>query len=328
MVRFIIFRFLQGLLVMAVVYSVTFWLLMAAPGDPFVGEKHIPDSTRAALADRYGLSGLDQPARPADAPYTLYNFMTDIKVRFVVYVRYAANVVVRRDFGPTISYEDWSVGEVIKASLPVSIALGAFALIIALWVGILIGTLGAMYKGRPLDVALTVLTLFGVSLPAFVIGTFAILLFTVVIPIFPSGGWGTVRQMILPAITLSLFFIAYISRLTRVSVLETFTADYVRTARAKGLPARSVIGHHVLSNAALPVLTYLGPAAAYALTGSFVIEKIFAIPGLGTHFVNACLNKDIPLVLGAVLTYTGVVVLFSFLVDLAYAAVDPRISFK
>ena len=129
--------------------------------------------------------------------------------------------------------------------------------------------------------------------------------------------------MILPAITLSLFFIAYISRLTRVSVLETFTADYVRTARAKGLPGRSVIGHHVLYNVALPVLTYLGPAAAYALTGSFVIEKIFAIPGLGTHFVNACLNKDIPLVLGAVLTYTGVVVLFSFLVDLAYAAVDP-----
>jgi oligopeptide transport system permease protein len=305
MVRFVITRFLQGIVVMCVVYTATFWLLMAAPGDPFVGEKAVPQATRDAIEARYGLHN------PLEA-----------------YLRYPYQLLVHFNLGPTISYENWTVGQIIESSLPVSIALGAFALIIALWVGVLIGTIGAVQKGRAVDIALTVLTLFGVSLPTFVIGTIGILLFTVVLPIFPSGGWGTLRQILLPAMTLSLFFVAYISRITRVSVLETLAADYVRTARAKGLPRGRIIGHHVLSNAALPVLSYLGPAAAYALTGSFVVEKIFAIPGLGTHFVNACLNKDIPLVLGAVLTYTAVVVLFSFLVDLAYAAVDPRIALK
>jgi ABC-type dipeptide/oligopeptide/nickel transport system permease component len=305
MLRFTVIRFLQGIIVLAVVYTATFWLLMAAPGDPFVGEKAVPEATRAALEARYGLHN------PVEA-----------------YVRYPYQLLFHFNLGPTISYEDWTVGQVIRASLPVSIALGSLALILAMWAGVLIGTLSALHKGRPLDVSLTVLTLFGVSLPTFVIGTMGILLFTVFLPVFPSGGWGSLRQILLPALTLSLFFVAYISRITRVSVLDTLSADYVRTARAKGLPQRTIIGHHVLANAALPVLSYLGPAAAYALTGSFIIEKIFAIPGLGTHFVNACLNKDIPLVLGAVLTYTAVVVLFSFLVDLAYAAVDPRIALK
>lgn len=303
MVRFVVARFLQSLAVLWLVYTGTYWLLLASPGNPFAGDRNLPPAVLASLEARYGL---DNPLK--------------------TYFTYAGQVLLHGDMGTSISYQDWSVGEIIARALPVSVALGALALIMALWAGVAIGTWGALRQGRPSDMVLTVLTLFGVSLPTFVIGTLLLLLFAVVWPIFPAGGWGTIRQMILPALTLALFFVAYISRLTRVSVLDTLGADYVRTARAKGLPRRTVIGRHVLGNAALPVLTYLGPAAAYALTGSFVVEKIFAIRGLGTHFVNACLNKDIPLVLGVVLTYTAVVVVFSFLVDLAYAAVDPRIS--
>ena len=154
------------------------------------------------------------------------------------------------------------------------------------------------------------------------------MLFVVFIPILPSGGWGNPRQIILPATTLAIYFLAYVAQLARSSTLDVLHADFVRTARAKGLARRIVITRHVGANAALPILSYLGPAAAYVLTGSFVVEKIFDVPGLGTHFVNGCLNLDIPLVLGCVMVYTVLVVAFNLIVDIAYAAVDPRISLR
>ncbi len=303
MTRFIIFRLLQGLLVIALVYAISFWLLMATPGDPFVGSKQPPASVLQALRKRYGLSN------PAKA-----------------FVLYPWRVITRGDLGPTITYQDWTVNDVIGAALPVSMALGCFALVIALWAGVGLGVAGALYRGRWPDIALTIVTLLGVSVPTFVTGSLLLMGFGVYWAVLPSGGWGNISQLILPSITLSLVYLAYIARLTRVSVLDTLNADFVRTARAKGLPERAVIGNHVLRNAALPVLSFLGPSAAMVLTGSFVVEKLYAIPGLGEDFVNACLNKDIPLVLGCVLAYTVLVVAFNLLVDIACAFADPRIT--
>ena len=303
MVRFLIARFLQSVLVVVLVYTGTFCLLMLAPGDPFIGEKKPPQAVLNALHERFAI----------DHPWKAY-------------VLYAWRPLRYGDFGPSIKYENWTVREIIAASLPVSVTLGALALVMALWLGVGAGTLGALYKGRWPDLGLTVVTLLGVSLPSFVIATMLVMVFAVAWPVLPAGGWGTLRQLILPALALALFYLAYIARLTRASVLDVLSADYVRTAWAKGLPGRRVIGTHVLRNAGLPVLSFVGPAAAMVLTGAFVVEKVFAIPGMGTHFVNACLNKDIPLVLGVVMVYTVIVVTFNLLVDVAYAWVDPRIS--
>lgn len=305
MARYLVSRFLQSLFVIVCVYSVTFWILMTAPGDPFIGEKKPPAAVKRALEERFMVN---QPAK--------------------AYVQYAKRVLLYGDLGPTISYENWTVREVIARSLPVSVALGSLALVIALWLGVAAGAAGAIFKGRLPDIALTVFTLFGISLPSFVIGSLVLMGFAVALPILPSGGWGTLRQLILPATTLSIGYLAYIARLTRASMIDVLSADYVRTARAKGLPPRRVITGHVLRNGALPILSFLGPAAATVLTGSFVVEKIFAVPGLGAHFVNACLGPDIPLVLGTVLVYTLLIVAFNFLVDIAYLFADPRISLR
>jgi len=323
MLRLLGWRLVQGVVVLWTVYTVTFALLMMAPGDPFVGEKKPPEAVVRALAEKYGLDYLTFPEEQRRS-------MTWGQHAYYIrkaYARYLG-LAVRGDFGPTIDYPNFSVNDIIKTSLPVSATLGSIALLFALWVGSLAGTLGAVRKGRGTDLALSVLTLLGVSLPSFVVGALLMMLFVVYIPILPAAGWGSASQIFLPALTLSLFFLAYIARLARASTLDTLSADYVRTARAKGVSPRGVVMKHVGANAALPLLSYLGPAAANILVGSFVVEKLFAIPGLGTHFVNGCLNKDIPLVLGSVMVYTTLVVVFNMLVDVAYAAVDPRITLR
>lgn len=303
MIPFFLRRFFESILVLVIVYSCTYWMLMAVPGDPFIGEKKPPEAVIMALRERYGL---DNPV--------------------MGFIRYPQQILLHGDLGPSIQYADFTVNDIVRASLPVSVALGSMALVIALWVGVILGTIGAIYKGKWPDMALTVMTLAGVSLPTFVVGTMLLLVFGVYLAILPSGGWGRISQLVLPATTLAVFYMAYIARLTRAGVLDVLGADYVRTARAKGLAPHKVIGSHVLRNAGLPILSYLGPAAATVLTGSFVVEKVFAIPGLGTHFINACINVDIPLVLGSVLTYTAMVVLFNLLVDVAYSFLDPRVT--
>lgn len=334
MLRFLLWRIFQSIVVLWAIYTVTFFLLMLTPGDPFiVGDKRPPETVRKALAEKYGLDYL--------ATGTPFKDLTTGQ-RFYytgrAYWRYFTRACVG-DLGPSISFENFTVVDIIRSSLPVSITLGAASLLIALWLGVAAGTLGALTKNRLPDLALSVLTLIGVSLPTFVLGSLLIMAFVVLIPIFPSGDWGatagqhgagiffsSVARIVLPALTLALFFLAYIARLSRASTIDVLSADFVRTARAKGLPRSRVIVRHVGANAALPVLSYLGPAAANILVGSFVVEKLFVIPGLGTHFVNGCLEKDIPLVLGEVLVYSALVVFFNLLVDFAYAAVDPRIS--
>jgi oligopeptide transport system permease protein len=340
MPRFLLFRLVQSVAVLWAVYTVTFFLLMLAPGDPFIAkDRQPPESVRQALAQKYGLDLLMKSQKERDE----MSFAVRLGYISKAYVRYLGNAI-RGDLGPSIEYENFTVVDVIRSSLPVSITLGSAALVMALWLGVLTGTLGAVFKNRWPDLGLSVVTLMGVSLPSFVVGSLLLIGFVVVVPIFPAGGWGVtggtgsesvmggvwlgLGRIVLPAVTLAIFFLAYIARLTRSSTLDVLSADFVRTARAKGLPPGTVIAHHVGANAALPVLSYLGPAAANVLVGSFIVEKLFAIPGLGTHFVNGCLNKDIPLVLGAVLVYSALVIVFNFLVDLAYAAIDPRITLR
>ena len=303
MKKFILSRLLQSVLVVWLVYTVTFWLLMATPGDPFIGKKQPPPAVLAALRRRYDLNQGD----------------------FHAYLAYAWQIIAHGNLGPTISYANWTVLDVIRNSLPVSVALGSLALLIALWLGVAAGLLGAIYRGRWPDLVLTVGTLLGISLPTFVIGSGLLMAFAVETALLPSGGWGTIRQLILPAFTLAVLFLAYLARLSRASTLDVISSDFVRTARAKGLPPMKVIAGHVLPNASIAVLAFLGPATASILTGSFIVEKIFAIPGLGDVFVNACLDKDIPLVLGIVLVYTVLLVLMNLLADIACALADPRI---
>lgn len=334
MLRFLFYRFLQSLLVLWIVYTLTFFLLMLAPGDPFItSDKRPTETMRQALAQKYGLDYLAKGESFTKMPVT-----ERLGYYFRAYARYLGHAC-RGDLGPSIQFENFSVFEIIAAALPVSISLGALALLFSLWAGVLAGTWGALRRGRFSDLALSVLTLLGVSLPSFVIGSLLIMAFVVAVPLFPAGGWGPMStsgggpvgffsgllRLVLPALTLALFFLAFIARLTRSSTLDVLSADFVRTARAKGLPPSRVVSRHIGANAALPILSYLGPAAANILVGSFVVEKLFVIPGLGTHFVNACITKDIPLVLGTVLVYSALVILFNFLVDIAYAAVDPRI---
>jgi oligopeptide transport system permease protein len=210
------------------------------------------------------------------------------------------------------------------AQLPVSMTVGLCAILLALCIGLTAGVLGATRPGSLLDAASFLVAIVGISLPSFVIGVVLLVVFAVWFQWFPISGWGTWRHLVLPSIALSLPFAAYIAQLTRSGMIEQLRSDHIRTARAKGLPERTVVLKHAMKNAFLPVLNYLGPATAAAMTGSFVVEKVFAIPGIGTHFVDAVLGKDITVLMGIVLVYSTMLVLFNLTVDVMYRFLDPR----
>lgn len=300
----IISRLLQGLVVLWVIYSVTFLLVILLPGNPLESTegRAISPVIEKALRERYGMEN---------------------NWRF--YGGYLARVS-RFDFGESLYYKDWTCNQIIAASLPVSVSLGAWALCVALVGGVLLGVLGAVYRGSVIDYAALAVAVVGISVPSFVIGAGLLIVFAIMLGWAPVGGWGTLAQVWLPGIALALPFMAYIARLTRLGMLDVLGSDYIRTARAKGCDPATVVWKHALKNAFLPVLSYLGPAAAYILTGSFVIEKVFNIPGLGTHFVQSVLNKDQMLVLAVVLVYSAMIVVFNLLVDIAYGWLDPRIG--
>jgi len=302
MLQMALWRIAQFPLILAVIYLLTFTLAWVAPGNPFANEKNMDPTVIANLEKRFH-------ARSAG------EFLW----------HYPKNIVLHGDFGPSMQYREWSVNDIIFASLPVSVALGIFAVAIATFVGVGVGTLAAVKRGGFLDWTSLSIALIGISLPSFVTAAL-LLMFAAKTKIVPAGGWGSVSSAILPAIALSLLPMAYIVRLTRVSMLDVLGSDFVRTARAKGLSRSIVVWKHCLRNAFLPVLSYLGPAAAFAMTGSFVVEKVFNIPGLGQHFVNSVLNRDRTLILGVVLVYSVFLLTFNLLVDIAYAWVDPRID--
>jgi len=300
--KVILYRLLQFPLVLAVIYLLTFLLAWVAPGNPFVNERTLDPLVVESLQKR---------------------FHAESAAKFLAYYPY--NILLHGDFGPSMQYKEWTVNDIIKSALPISVTLGLVAVTIAVFVGVFVGTLAAVRRGGVLDWSSLSITLVGISLPSFVTAA-VLLMLAAATRALPVGGWGTLSGMILPGFALSLAPMAYIARLTRVSMLDVLGSDYIRTARAKGLSKRVVVWKHCLRNAFLPVLSYLGPAAATTLTGSFVVEKVFNIPGLGQHFVNSVLNRDRTLILGVVMVESAFLLSFNLLVDVAYSWLDPRID--
>jgi oligopeptide transport system permease protein len=283
--------------------TVAFFLVHQAPGGPFQSEREIPPAAREQLMHRYGLD------RPLGEQY----------------VRFLASAV-RLDFGPSYKFPARQVREIIFEALPVSAELGGWALLVALLIGIPIGVLAAVHQNSRTDYAAMGLALAGVSIPNFVLGPVLVLAFALTFYVLPSALWQGPASRILPVLTLSTAYVATIARLTRAGMLEVLSQDYVRTARAKGLSERTVVTKHALRLGILPVVSYLGPAAARIMMGSIVVESIFAIPGLGRYLVNAAFNRDYTLVLGEVLFYASFLMMLNLVVDVAYTRLDPRVE--
>ncbi|MBS0198481.1 MAG: ABC transporter permease [Planctomycetes bacterium] len=314
-VAMILRRLLQLPLILAAVYTITLALAWAIPGNPLERPegKRPPAEIVEAMKARYNLDSFG-------------NFYWSYLAR-ASGVKYLSTGVPNQrvfDLGPSLQYRDRDVNEIIGGSLPVSMTLGAAAMLIALLLGVGAGVVGAAKPNSLADAATLGVALVGISLPTFVVGTLLQLVFAVWLSWAPVGGWELPRGLVLPAITLALPFAAYIARLTRLGMIEALASDYARTARAKGASEWRVILRHALKNAFLPVLSYLGPACAMAMTGSFVVERVFYIPGLGQHFVNAVQNKDLFLILGVVLVFATMLIVFNLVVDVLYAWVDPR----
>jgi oligopeptide transport system permease protein len=303
MIGRLIRRLLLGAATILGVYTLTFVMVISIPGNPLrQSERKMSPEIEAALRARYGMND-----------------------NWTIYRRYLAGAL-RGDLGPSFTYADWTCNQILARSLPVSVTLGLSAILIALLVGVPVGVLSAVRRGRWPDVASLALVLPGISVPTFVIGSALLTLFAVHLRWLPVGGWGTAAHLPLPCLTLALPYAAYMARLTRMSLLDALASEYVRTAAAKGLRPRDVVGKHALKPALLPVVSFLGPATAQALTGSFVVEKVFGVPGLGQHFVNAALNRDVGLILGTVLVFSTILVLLNLVVDAVYASLDPRIT--
>jgi oligopeptide transport system permease protein len=302
---FVVRRVAGMVITLWVVFTVSFLLMRAVPGGPFSSERQLPPEIEQNIKRRYNL----------DLPLS-QQYWNELR-------RTATG-----DLGLSFRLGDFTVNQVIAQGLPVSAALGILALAFAILLGLTAGIISATSRGTWADVALMTMATLGIALPSFVIAGFAILLFVFLIPVFPAAGWGSVSQLVLPSLCLGAPYAADIARITRTGMLDTLSLDYIRTARAKGLSPAGVVLRHALPGTLLPVVSFLGPAAAGILTGSVVIEKIFAIPGLGWHFVQAAGQRDYTLAMGLVLLYTVLLYTLNFLVDLSYAILDPRVELK
>jgi peptide/nickel transport system permease protein len=287
---------------------VTFLVMHATPGSPLdpVAEGANPLSPEAQknLAEAYGL---DKP----------------LWEQFAIFVGKA----VRGDFGQSFIYKTRTVGEILVETFPTSLLLGSMALALAVAGGVSLGILAAVYQNRSWDYLSVLLATLGVSVPNFVLAVFLIVLFSLLIPILPTGGWGSPRDWVLPTVTLALGPLGIIARFTRSSMIEVIRSDYVRTARAKGLAEQPVILRHVLKNALIPVVTLLGPMFAAVGTGSFFVESIFRVPGMGRFFVLSMTGRDYPMIMAVVLLYGAFLAVMNLAVDLVYGAIDPRIRY-
>ena len=317
MLRLIFWRLVQLPLILAVIFTITFALAWIIPGNPLerAEGQRPPAEVEQAMLRQYNLH----------SPWAFAG--SYLKGIFVGSERYPAP-----DFGPSVKFADQRVGDIIRQALPISAQLGVAAMIVGIVLGTLAGVAGALRPGSPLDLSSLAIALIGVSLPNFVTGSVLLAVFAGMLKWFPVGGWGgfttgqVLGHLVLPAITLGVWPAAYIARLVRLGLADVMSSDYIRTARAKGLSRSGALFKHALKVAYLPVLSFLGPASATVLTGSFVVEKVFNIPGLGEHFVQAVINKDQFLILGVVLTFSTILILFNLLVDVAYAWIDPRIE--
>ncbi len=327
MLALIIRRLLLLPVLLLAVYTIVLALAWAIPGNPLdkpEGRRPSPEVVEAMQAQynldsfpRFYTSYLANITGVAWARSRLDTPNTDATV-------HAERDVF--DFGPSLSYKDQRVGSIIAASLPVSVTIGAAAILLALLLGTTAGILGAIKPKSLADTGTLALALLGVSLPSFVTGSALLLVFAVWLRLLPVAEWGSFRDLVLPTVTLSLPYAGYIARLARLGMIDAMGEDYIRTARAKGVREWRVVMRHALKNAFLPVLSYLGPACALAMTGSFVVERVFSIPGMGQHFVNAVQNKDVFLLIGVVLVFSTLLIVLNLAVDVLYRWVDPRIA--
>jgi len=306
MIQYLIRRALQFIPVLLAVTIFTFTLVRVIPGGPFdrIGDKTLPPEIVANLEAKYDL---DKPV-------------------WMQYFHYLWNVL-HFDLGPSFAFRTRTVNDIIATSLPVSAQLGAMSLLLALIIGIPTGCLAALRHNTGLDYGATFVAILFRSIPNIVLGPVLVWLFALKLGWFPVARWEGPKYWVLPVVTLGTAYSAGISRLTRGSLLEVLTEDYIRTARAKGLRELTVVARHALKNALIPVITYLGPIAAAILTGTFVVEFIFGIPGLGKHFIDSIGNRDYPLVMGTALLYALLLVTANLIVDITYAWLDPRIRY-
>ena len=303
--KYILKRILLAILTIWVVITVTFFVMHAVPGGPFVGEKAISPAAQAALEAKYGL---DKPLMQQ-------------------YFTYLKDVVTKFDFGPSLKQRGRNVIDIIADGMKTSVKLGVIAACLAAVIGIPLGAVAALNRNKLIDKFIMVITTAFVSMPSFIMGSLLLVIFAIKLQVLPANG-STTQGLILPIITLSLYPMAYITRLTRSSMLDVLGQDYIRTARAKGVSKRNIIFGHALKNSLIPVITYFGPMLAYIVTGSLVVEQIFAVPGIGRAFVSSITNRDYPMVMGTTIVLAVLIVVMNLVSDILYTIVDPRIKLE
>ena len=301
---YILKRILLAILTIWIVITITFFVMHAVPGGPFMSEKAITKEAQAALEAKYGL---DKPMGEQ-------------------YATYLKDVVTRFDFGPSLKQRGRQVNDIIADGLRTSVKLGLIAAVLAAVLGVVLGAVAALRRNTVLDKFIMVLTTAFISMPSFIMGSFLLLFLSVKLGWFPANG-STTAGLVLPVVTLSLSPMANITRLTRSSMLDVLGQDYIRTARAKGVSGQKIIFGHALKNSLIPVLTYVGPMLAFIVTGSMVVEQIFAVPGIGRQFVSSITNRDYTMIMGTTIFLASLIVIMNLVSDLLYKVVDPRIEF-
>ncbi|MDH3494338.1 MAG: ABC transporter permease [Acidobacteriota bacterium] len=305
MLQFILKRLLIIIPMALIVVTLTWALIRSAPGNFYSGEKALPPAIEKNIKEKYGL----------DKPW------------YVQYGKLMSNIV-QLDFGDSLKYEGQSVNEIIRRHLPYSAVIGFFAYLVALAIGLFAGIVAALRQNSPFDYLSMALSMLGLSVPSFVMGPILVLVFALWLFWLPPARFGGIASLVLPVVTLGAIYAAYIARLTRAGMLEVLRSDYIRTARAKGLDERTVLLKHALRGGIIPVVSFTGPALASLLAGTVVVERVFAIPGLGNIFVQSVLNRDEPLTLGIVAFLSILIMIFNLLVDISYGYLDPRIRYE
>ena len=298
-------RILLMILTVWIVITITFFVTRAVPGGPFMGEKAISPAAQAALEAKYGL---DKPVPEQ-------------------YLTYLSDIVTKFDFGPSLKQRGRQVIDIIIDGMETSAVLGVTAAFIALGIGVVLGAVAALRRNKLIDRIIMVITTAFVSMPSFIMGSLLLLTFSLWLGWFPANGDAD-GGLVLPIITLALYPTAYITRLTRSSMLDVLGQDYIRTAKAKGVSGTKIIFGHALKNSLIPVITYFGPMLAYIVTGSLVVEKIFAVPGVGRDFVNSITSRDYPLIMGTTIVLAALIVVMNLIGDILYKVVDPRINLE
>jgi oligopeptide transport system permease protein len=310
MFGFVLRRIIVAVPTILVIITVAFFMMRAAPGGPFDLERPMPEEVRERILEKFGFD------RPLHEQY--FSYMGGL---------------ARGDLGPSLKYHEKDVADLISEGFPVSATIGLFSMLLAVFVGTLLGSLAALRQNTSGDFAVMTFAMIGISIPPFVMGPILALVFGLYLGWFPTGGldprYGmTADRLVLPVITLALPQIAIIARLMRASMIEVIRSNYIRTARAKGLSAPAVIVRHALRSAVLPLVSYLGPASAAVISGSLVIERVFQLPGIGKHFIEAALQRDYTVVMGVVIVYASLIILLNLVADLLYGMLNPKVKYE